>query len=274
VAYGTDDGKEANVWIYDLSGATAPRKLTFGGANRYPIWTADGERVAFQSDREGDTAIWWQRADGNGVPERLTKPEKGTAHTPDSWSPDNQNFLFSVNNNNTAAAWVFSLKDKKATLFAEVPSSFAGRSVFSPDGHWVAYQVLESGETRVYVQPFPATGAKYQVPPDGNTHHPVWSPDGKELFYIPGNGRLDSVSFSALPSPAFGPPVPMPKGSGVATREPGAIRSFDILPNGKFIGVVRPDQVQAGSGSGSAATPQIQVVLNWFEELKQRVPVR
>ncbi|MEO7134339.1 MAG: protein kinase, partial [Vicinamibacterales bacterium] len=64
IAFGTDDGKEAIVWIYDLAGTTSRRRLTFGGNNRFPIWSADGKRVAFQSDRDGDLAIFLQPADG------------------------------------------------------------------------------------------------------------------------------------------------------------------------------------------------------------------
>ena len=67
VAFGTDDGKEASVWIYELSGASQARRLTFGGNNRFPIWSADGRRVAFQSDREGDLGIFWQPYDVSGA---------------------------------------------------------------------------------------------------------------------------------------------------------------------------------------------------------------
>jgi len=70
VAFGTDDGKDANIWVYELGGTIAPRQLTVGGANRYPVWSADGERVAFQSNREGDFGVFWQRADGAGTAER------------------------------------------------------------------------------------------------------------------------------------------------------------------------------------------------------------
>jgi Tol biopolymer transport system component len=80
VAVSTDDSKETNVWIVDLSGATTPRQLTLGGANRYPVWSGDGERVAFQSDREGDFGIFWQMADGTGTAKRLTKAEQGIVH--------------------------------------------------------------------------------------------------------------------------------------------------------------------------------------------------
>ena len=84
------------MWIDDVSGATSIRRLTLGGRNRVPVWSADGEHVAFQSDREGDLAIWWQRADGTTAAERLTKPDKDTAHVPESWSPDGKTLLFSV----------------------------------------------------------------------------------------------------------------------------------------------------------------------------------
>jgi serine/threonine-protein kinase len=272
VVYQVDDVKESSIWIYELSGATAPRRLTLAGtgANRDPIWSSDNERVAFQSDREGDLGIWWQRADGNGVAERLTKPDKGVTHIPDSWSPDGQVFSFTEEKNGTSAVWTYSLRDKKATVFAETPGSRFDRSVFSPDGHWVAYQLDTQPSSRIYVRPFPATATVYVAPEDVDSHHPVWSPDGKELFYVAGASLFGSVSITTKPSVSFGVPVRAPK-SGFTTAVPSSVRTYDILPDGKhFIGVMAAGQTP----SGPASAPQIQVVLNWFEDLKQRVPVR
>ena len=96
IVFATDDGKDAAVWIYDLSGTTAMRRLTFSGKNRYPIWSADGQRVAFQSDRDGDLGIYCPAADGSGTPERLTTADKDTTHIPESWSPSGDAFLFRV----------------------------------------------------------------------------------------------------------------------------------------------------------------------------------
>ena len=76
IAFATDDGKDAAIWTYDLSGATSMRRLRFGGRNRFPIWSADGAQIAFQSDRDGDLGIFWQPADGAGTAERLTKAER------------------------------------------------------------------------------------------------------------------------------------------------------------------------------------------------------
>ena len=94
VAFGSEDDREAIVWVYALAGTSSMRRLTLGGKNRHPVWSPDGQRIAFQSDREGDLAIFWQRADGSGPAERLTKPEESTAHIPESWSPDGKTLLF------------------------------------------------------------------------------------------------------------------------------------------------------------------------------------
>jgi Tol biopolymer transport system component len=88
----SDDGKDTFVSIYELDGSQAPRRLTFGGKNRSPVWSPKSDWIAFQSDRDGDAGIYQQRADGNGPAQQLTKPEPGASHTPNSWSPDGEIF--------------------------------------------------------------------------------------------------------------------------------------------------------------------------------------
>jgi serine/threonine-protein kinase len=268
VAYETYDGKEAIVWVWDLGGATAPRRLTFQGANRYPIWSANGERVAFQSDREGDLAIFWQRADGTGTAERLAKPEKGVEHIQDSFSPDGRQLSFTALKDNTAAVWILSLPDRKATSFAESPSSSAEASDFSPDGRWLTYQVTEMGRREAYIRPFPASADKYQVHRGGTDGdiHPLWSRDGKELLFSTGPTTFAAVSVTTQPSFAFGRVAPIPRGGLIGTNT--GPRTYDVLPDGRFLGLVAAGQAQFGFAA------QIHVVLNWFEDLKQRVPAR
>jgi hypothetical protein len=287
VAFCTDDGKDANVYTYDLSGKSGASRLTFGGRNRFPIWSSDGQRLAFQSDREGDRGIFWQRADGTGTAERLTKPEQGTAHVPESWSPTEERFLFGVNKRpnlsdpsglgvGTVASapyslWTFSLQDRKATPFGQLRSYFPFNSVFSPNGRWVAYgSGDEKGVIEIYVQPFPATGAVYQVSKDLRSHHPLWSPDGKELSYIPGPTR-SAVAVSIMTQPSFtsgnAVPMPFPVNAG-----PSVVRNHDMARDGRVIVVVPSGQTP--SVTGAPAAPQIQVVLNWFEELKAKVPTK
>jgi Tol biopolymer transport system component len=259
------------IWVYDFAGLTAMRRLTFGGANRYPVWSVDNEHVAFQSDREGDASIFWQRADGTGPAERLTKAEPGVSHIPDSWSPDGQTLSFTVVKGNESAIWIYSLKEKKATVFAQVPGKLVERSMFSPDGLWLAYQSSESSSNNVqreiFVQPFPATGAKYQVSKDDGHYSPLWSPDGKELFYWSNRGRFVAANITTKPTFSFGNPIPMPQ----LGRQfgPGNPRNYDITSDGKrFLAVVNPLQAEE-----PPTAPQIQVVINWFEELNQRVSV-
>jgi len=263
VVFETSDGKEAVVAVYDLSGASSVRRLTFGGNNRFPIWSADGKRVAFQSDREGDLAVWWQPADG-GTAERLTRPEKGTSHRPESWSPTTDAFLFSVAKATESALWTFSLRDRKASPFGDVTSAtLPPDAEFSPDGKWVVYQVgqAEAGEASTYVQPFPPDGQKYQI---GSGGRPAWSRDGRELFYVPAPSRFVVVTVKTQPSFTVTTPVAVPRGFGLA--DPASPRPYDLMPDGRILGT-------AGGGAGVQSAPgEIHVVLNWFEELKARVP--
>jgi hypothetical protein len=277
IAVGTDDGKEAIIYIYDLSGTSAMQRVTFGGNNRFPIWSGDGRRLAFQSDRDGDLAIFWQSAVG-GTAARLTKPQQGESHAPESWRRKADTFLFSITKGSDVSLWSFSLQDGKATPFGAVHSPFPTDGVFSPDGRWVAYTSTERATaaaststdwgTTIYVQPFPATGAKYQLVTKqrGSPHGAVWSPDGKELFYNPRAGAFEVVSVTTEPTFAFGNAVGLPRPFQLSP--PDSRRAYDITPGGKFVGLIPSGQTE----SGTTIAPQIQVVLNWFEELKARVP--
>jgi Tol biopolymer transport system component len=267
LTFATYDGKEAIIWIYHLGSTASMRRLTFGGNNRFPIWSADGQRVAFQSDREGDFGIFWQPADGSGAAERLTKADQGTAHVPESWSPRGERFLFGVTKGSSVSLWMFSLQDKKAAAFTDVQSPNPVNAAFSPDGRWVAYTVTEGAVNGIYVQPFPATGAKYLVS-RSSAVAPVWSRDGRELVSQPAGGQGAVQTITTQPSFSFSPPLPIPRG-GAFTGGVTGQRNYDVMPDGRILGVV-----SAGQGESGSTTTQIQVVLNWFTELKQRVPTR
>ena len=119
------------------------------------------------------------------------------------------------------------------------------------------------GEGETYVQPFPPTGAKYQIAQGGR---PLWSRDGRELFFVPAPSRFMAVTINASPTFTFTNPVTVPRGFGVAI--PGSPRTFDMMADGRFVGVA-PQQGPVGSGPA-----QIRVVLNWTEELKRLVPTK
>ena len=278
VAVDTADGKEAIVSIYELTETSAMKRLTFGGSNRFPIWSHDGQRVAFQSDRDGDLAIFAQRTDGTGL-ERLTRPEKGDAHVPESWSSDGRHISYSVLKESEYSLWILSVGDGETTRFSDVRSVEPIGSVFSPDGKWIAYHALPPGSTAlstssgVFVEPFPArSGVKHQAPKMNRDFQTLWSRDGTELFYVASglSGGLTAVPVKTTSGVTFGSPQSFPFIAN-AGRLSGTWRAFDALPDGRFIGLV------VGSGdkvSSVFPSPEIRVVLNWFAELKQLVPTK
>ena len=263
VAFDIEDANGAAVWVYELAGGKSMRQLTFGGKSRHPIWSRDGQWVAFQSDREGDLGIFRQRADGSGVAERLTKPEAGTEHVPQSWSKDGGQLLFSVSKDKVWTLWTLSVKDRQVAPFGDVHSIELAEGAFSPDGRWVAYRSRETEATpgEVFLQPFPATGEKYLV---RNGSHVYWSPRGDELLVNAGVGQSVVIPVTTTPHVTFGQERDFPRGLRREGPRPTR-REVDSMPDGEHvIGVM--------VGGGESLLPQINIVLNWFDEVRQRVP--
>lgn len=264
---GTDDGRGADVWVYDLKAGGALRRLTFGGRNLFPIWTPDGHYITFQSDRDGDTAIFRQRADGGGGAERLTKPEAGVSHEPESWSPDGKTLSFNLINGTNQGVWTIATDPEAQPRTFVDTTGVEKHSSFSPDGRWLAYMASgRPGEISTFIQPFPPTGAKYEISaPGGRT--PAWSPDGKQLFvHVVNTNRFFVVDIRTEQGLTFGTPVPLPIGG---TIHPTSQRNYDVTPDGKRLIVVLPAEAD-GTDPTRSAEQQINVVLNWFEELRTR----
>jgi Tol biopolymer transport system component len=265
----TADGPAA-IWLYDVAANKPMRRLTLEGSNRFPIWTADGSRVVFQSDRDGDRAIFWQRPDGSGTAERLTRPEKGTSHIPESWSPKDDILLYSVDNGVDFTLWTLSLKTGKSMPFGGVRSVYPTDARFRPDGKWIAYASAESPElTTIYVQAFPA-GAKYELFVKGindSPHKPAWSADGNELFYVPRFPILEAVKVTTRPEFAFGTASQIPR--RFITAAPNQRSGFDVTPDGRFLGQFPANGPQTGQ---IGPLREIAIVLDWFDELRARVP--
>jgi serine/threonine-protein kinase len=269
-------GPEREIHVYDLSEQTEMRRLTFGGNNRFPVWSGNGRRVAFQSSRDGDRAIFSQSSDGVGGAERLTKPELGEEHRPESWSRDGAHLLFSIFKDAKFSLWVLTLDSKKAQPFGNVRSNEPLSATFSPDGRWVAYTVNDgmggmlSPNRGVHVQPFPATGERHQVPRRVLDFHSLWAPDSKSIFYVPSAARATvSVPITTRPSVTFGTPVELPRAPRPSLLSPD-VRGYDVLRDGRFIAVVPASDDASGSPGGS----EFRVVLNWFEELRRLAPVK
>ncbi len=251
---------EANIWLYDLTRETLTRLTFQGDLNLLGAWTPDGKRIAFQSNKEGTPNVFWQLADGSGGMERLTTGEY--RQSPNSWSPDGQLMAFiEVNPTTGYDIWVLRLNDRKAQPFLRTPFN-EGAPRFSPDGRWLAYTSDESGRPEIYVQPYPGPGGKWQISTEGGTE-PVWNPNGRELFYRIGD-RMMAVDITTQPGFAAGKSRMLFEGQYVPT--PVMFPNYDVTPDGQRFLMLKPtEQVQSEPN-------QINVVLNWFEELKQKVP--
>jgi Tol biopolymer transport system component len=150
------------------------------------------------------------------------------------------------------------------------------QSDFSSDGRWLAYHSRPSGTTAgasnngIFVEPFPSTGARYQVPKVAIDFHPIWSPDGAGLYYIGSvlSGQLVEVQASTESGITFGTPALQPF-QLTAGRLSDATRAFDVLPDGRFVGPVSSSALESDSFD---ADSQVRIVINWFEELKRLVP--
>ncbi len=252
--------QETQIWLYDLARDTSARWTFEGTANQFPSWTPDGKRIAFESNKEGPPNIFWQLADGSGGLERLTTSDD--TDIPVSWSPDGQMLAFiEVAPTTGYDIWVLRLSERKVQPFLRTPLN---ESVprFSPDGRWLAYVSDESGRFEVYVQPYPGPGGKYQISAEGGTE-PAWNPNGRELFYRSGD-KMMAVDITTQLGFAAGNPRMLFEGQYVLT--PGTYPNYDVSPDGQRFLMLKP------SDSAEAAPTQINVVLNWFEELKQKVP--
>ena len=272
IAVGRNNGQESDIWTYDLSGETEIRRLTFDRNNRFPVWSSDSRRITYQSARDGDRGIFWQNADGTGTAERLTTAAAGEEHVPESWSRDGKHLLFAVVQGASRALWVFTIDDRKSQPFGSVQSRESFSASFSPDGQWVAYAFtdrtggLTSANRGVFVEPFPPTGEKHQVPKMVVDFHPLWAPDGTRIVFVPAAARpLAAVPIVTRPSIAFGmatelPGVPRP---GLLSTD---LRGYDILRDGRIISSTASD------AANTALRSEVRVVLNWFEELKRLAP--
>ena len=267
---------KGSIWIWDIVRETLTR-LTFDDdiENTDPIWTVDGKRIVYSSSREstflGKGAIYSKAADGTGEAVKLASLP-GTGLLPRSWSRDGKNLVvweFTPSSQNLDIGMI-SMEGDHARKPLLQEKYWEKDPMVSPDGRWMAYASNESGKYEVYVRPFPdVNNGKWQVSTSGG-NTPLWSPDGRELYYHIGDAAM------AVPvetEPAFKPGKPKVlfqlttniRVSGIDMRD---WTYWDISPDGKRFLMLK-DTAAAAEGPR-----RINIVLNWIEELKQRVPVK
>jgi serine/threonine-protein kinase len=254
------------VWVYDIERGTMSRLTFSAGGSFNPVWTPDGQRLAYASDASAERGplpnLFWKRADGVGQAERLTTSEN--VQLASSWSPDGQVLLF--NEQDPKNSW-----DIRALRVGEntEPETFLStpfieeNAVFSPDGRWLAYESNESGEFQVYVRPFSGPGGKWQISTEGGLDA-RWSADGRELFYRSGD-KVMAVSVSAQ-GESFRAGKPRQLFSGTLANPPGPSQAWDVALGGQGFVMLQPDTQEA------VAHTHLNFIFNWFDELRQRVP--
>ena len=254
-------GANVDIWVYDLARGT-PTRLTFDeGEDETPAWTPDGKRIAFSALRGTRRQILWKPADGSGSEEVLLDTDPAHHVHVSSISRDGRVLLFTqVSEGQSTDIWMLPLDGdrKPRPLLHGAPTE--DWPALSPDGHWLAYISNELGHEEVYVVAFPDLNGKWQVSNDGGVE-PVWSRDGKEIFY---RNADKFMAVSIQTRPAFSPGTPRLLFQNAAERGSISRPNFDAASDGQRFLMLQPPQ---------SGPTEFNIVLNWAEELKQRVPL-
>ncbi len=266
----TVGGANVDIWVWDLTRKTLTR-LTFDEKPELQsIWTPDGKRIVFMSGNSVPNDVCWKAADGTGGIERLASAPE-LILMPWSWSRDGKTLV--TQETDGSSKWdigTLSIEGDRARKPLLHESATEMQAKLSPDGRWMAYTSNESSRGEVYVRPFPEVDTgKWQVSTSGGSS-PLWSPDGRELFYLTDDNSVMVVSVETEPTLSFGTPKSLFRSTCVGSTVGGGT-PWDISPDGKrFLMMKEPPPAR----SAAAGPRRINIVLNWTEELKQRAPVK
>ena len=247
-----------DIWVGDVDGPGL-RQFTFDPApDRYAVWTPDGRRVLFHSERDGG-GVHSKLADGTGTVERLLS---GPGFMQQYFVTPDGNDLVYFRSLPEPALVGLSLRTDANGDARVLELELGILAAISPDGRWLASNSDETGDFEVYVQPYPnPDGAKWRIT-FGGGRDPVWSRDGGELFYQ-NDTTMFAVAVTTEDTFSVAPPVALFDGPYVDSIG----RWYDVAPDGKFL-MVKPGWLGDGR-----ETPVIHVVLNWFQELKRLAPI-
>ena len=259
LAFDRVDGEGVDIWLTELARGVMTRLTVDRARDEFPIWSPDGDRILFRSNRNGVFDLYERRVDGTGTDQLVlhTDHEKW----PDDWSHDGRYVIYEERTNQDDL-WVLPLAgDRKPVALTRTQFS-ENHPQFSPDDRWIAYQSNQSGRWEVYIQPFisnsigdPTLGAIYQVSRGGG-QRPVWRADGKELVYLASDGRVVAVDVTTSPRLQTGTTRLLFQSSASSANLP----RLQISGDGQRF-LLRSLVADGGSGA-------ITVVLNWQAALR------
>jgi Tol biopolymer transport system component len=235
-------------------------RLTSGGEATRPVWTPDGQRIAFWWLQRGRWQLTWVRADGVGEPEVLATG----VGAPAAWSPDGRRLLLVQGGD----IWVATVGDGPLTQAPLLKSPALEQwPAVSPDGKWLAYGSNATGRDEVYVQSFPTPGPRLQVSLEGGTA-PVWNPDGRELLYVSRDeaGQQSLMAAGVRFTPSLAVERPRRLFSSEISLTGTLTRPFSLSPDGQLLYVTQPID-----SPPLPPVTHVELIQNWTEELTARV---
>jgi hypothetical protein len=259
--------QDQDLWVWDIARTTLSRVTADPANDTSPVWTADGRRLIFASQRDGGVYnLWWQAADGTESAERLTT--NPTTQGPTSVSPDGRDLVFfEITPMSQFDLFRVVLPGVRVSPLLQTPFSETNGTI-SPDGRWLAYQSNSSGRQEIYVRPFPNMAAGQWVVSTSGGKMPAWS--ANELFFFDADGALMRVPFD-VQSAAWH--------AGASTKLLDAryytggnvtiARTYDVSPDGQRLLMIKPPRIDSQS-----APDGLIVVQHWDEELKAHVLVK
>jgi Tol biopolymer transport system component len=249
------------IWAYDIARATLTPLTAADASTNFPAWAPDGSRLAFSLSQDGALHMFSMPADASGPAERLTT--SALYQYPASFSPDGRLLFFVELDPATAQdIWVLPMVNGGKPRALLRTQAVEEGPMLSPDGRWLAFVSNESGDNEVYVRPFPGPGPKIRIS-SGSGQELAWAPDGHELFYRSGD-RMLAVDIVTQPALRPGKPHLLFER---AFAKGGPWRNYDVSRDGRRFLMLKP-------ANEDVSITQLNVVLNWQEELKQRVPTR